>query len=137
MINLPEIFKNSRSLLVIFLHLVAIHSFFVGIGMIFLHIDIVNYFGFSLDNSRFFLTQGGIFHLVMSIAYIIGAKRIDSSFDFVYFSITAKFIATIFLFSYYLFSESILLILLSGVGDFLMGLCLLILLNRFRKDSNL
>lgn len=125
------IIHDRRIQLILFLWIVTLHSFFVGLGMIFLPIAIVNYFGFSIEQWHFFLVQGGVFHIVMSIAYFFGAKQVDYSSDFIIFAIIAKFIATIFLVIYSIFIAAIPLIILSGLGDFTMGLILLILLRRY------
>ncbi len=128
--------NNPRSHLIIFLWLVAIHSFLVGLGMIFMPISFVNYFGFAVEQWHFFLVQGGVFHLVMCVAYLFGVQQIDHSQVFIKFAIIAKFTATFFLIAYFVFIAQIPLILLSGIGDCLMGLGLIILLNRFQNTPN-
>ncbi len=126
--------RDRRLHLVLFLWLIAAHSFCVGFGMIFFPIDFINSFGFSNDKWHFFLVQGGVFHFVMSIAYFYGVKQIDYSSDFIIFAVIVKMIATLFLFIYYFLIADLLIILLSGIGDGLMAMILYTLFYRFSTD---
>lgn len=115
-----------------FLWLVAIHSFVVGLVLILLPPNNLAYFGFEIIE-KFFSTQGGVFHIVMSFAYGLAAYKIGNSDLLILFSIAAKLTATLFLLSYYIFKSSILIILFSGLGDFIMGILLLILYLNYKK----
>jgi hypothetical protein len=110
-----------------FLFLVALHSFFVGIGLIAIPAKLFLEFGYNPITENFFRAQGGVFHLVMVVAYLFAMRDPIQNKMMVLFSITAKFIATIFLFTYFIFSEQIIVILLSGIGDLAMGLIILYL----------
>ncbi len=125
---------NYRKWLVIILYLVALHSFLVGLMLIFMPMSIFSFFGFDIIN-RFFPTQGGVFHFVICVAYILGVIWIDKCSGFIIFSITAKFIATVFLFTYYFFIDGIFMVLLSGVGDFIMGIAILWALIGYSKEK--
>jgi len=92
------------------------------------------HFGFENIAGKFFPTQGGVFHLVMSIAYVWAAMDVEKYQILILFSIAAKFIATVFLLSYFFFMENIWMILLSGIGDFLMGILILFLYVKAKKN---
>ncbi len=107
----------------IFLVLVAIHSILVGICLIVSPVTFIELLGFPMKE-KFYATQGGVFHLVVSVAYLMAARDIFAGKNLIVFSISAKAIATVFLFTYYVAVNPILLVLLSGAGDLIMGLIL-------------
>ncbi len=109
----------------IFLWLVAIHSFCVGLGLILIPLEYYDLFGFGNYQGNFFKIQAGIFHLVLVIAYVFAALDPVKYRVMILFSILAKFIATFFLIGYSLFGEMVWMVLVSGIADFLMGLILL------------
>ena len=115
-----------------FLFLIAAHSFIVGINLILFPAEWMTEFGFAVISEEFFKVQGGVFHIVMAVAYSLACWRPIEYKILIIFSILAKFIATVFLFSYYFFSGPVVTILLSGIVDFFMGLILLYL---FRNSS--
>ena len=104
-----------------FLWLVMLHSIGVGMGLIFAPSFILEYFNFSFHPTRFFVTQGGVFHIVMSVCYGMAARDPLRHESLVILAIVTKFIATVFLAIYFLLIDSVLVILLSGIGDFIMG----------------
>ena len=118
-----RVFKYLR----IFLVLVALHSIAVGINLISFPPEWMTEFGFTTITNNFFKVQGGVFHIVMAIAYLLAAWKPVEYRILIVFSISAKGIATIFLFTYYLIYPTTVMILISGIVDFLMGLCLFIL----------
>ncbi len=101
--------------------MVALHSLFVGIALMFLPAKYFVNFGYNEINENFFRAQGGIFHIVMVTAYLIAARDPIKNKIMVRFSFIAKMIATIFLIGYFLLVDSIFVVLLSGIGDFAMG----------------
>jgi len=117
----------------IFLWLIAVHSFLVGIALILFPPSYLEFFGFSNYQYSFFQAQGGVFHLVMSVAYLMAIKYMYKSPGLIVFSISAKFIATLFLLIYYLFLEHSWMIIMSAFGDAAMAILLYVLYNRFRK----
>ena len=123
-----------RTLLYWVLWLIAIHSICFGLSLIILPCNILQYFGFDISQ-KFFATQGGVFHLIISFAYIRAASKLDDSEDLITLAVITKFAATIFLISYYFFGTGILLILLSGFGDFLMGLAILLLYMLYKSTA--
>jgi hypothetical protein len=104
-----------------FLWLVAAHSFIVGIFLLIHPPGLIKLSGFSAICEPFFPSQGGVFHMIMSIAYIYGAIDIRKNRNMVIYAIIVKMSATGFLFSYYFFVEPHWIIFLSGLVDFLMG----------------
>lgn len=125
-----------RILLSVLLYLIALHSFCVGLALIVLPLPVLEYFGFEGYAGSFFKAQGGIFHVVMSIIYFIAARDVDKNRILIYLTLTAKFIATIFLLGYYFIFEPVWMVLLSGIGDFLMGLCVLLLWRWYQKRKD-
>ena len=117
----------------IFLWLIAVHSFLVGIGLILFPPSYLEFFGFFNYQYSFFQAQGGVFHLVMSVAYIMALKYMHKSPGLIIFSISAKFMATMFLLVYYLFMENSWMIIMSAFGDAVMAVILYVLYNRYRK----
>lgn len=120
-----------RTLLYWTLWLIAIHSICFGLTLIILPCNILQFFGFEISQ-KFFATQGGVFHLIISFAYIRAASKLDAAKDLIILAVITKFSATIFLVSYYFFGTSIIIILLSGFGDFLMGLAILLLFMLYK-----
>jgi len=120
-------------ILSVFLWLVAVHSFLVGIGLIVLPSSAFEFLGFNPTFERFFSTQGGVFHIAMSVGYAMAGYDKIKYKQLIVFSIIVKIIATVFLISYFLIISSQWLILMSGISDFLMGIIILYLylvLNR-------
>lgn len=120
-----NLFKNTN-LFKLLLQLIALHSFAVGLALIVLPFGALSWFGLTVDPYRFFSTQGGVFHIVMSIAYLLAARSPVQERSLVIFIIGAKWIAFFFLGSYFLFSEMVPMIALSAVGDGLMGLLVML-----------
>lgn len=117
------------------LYLTAVHSFFVGIGLIFITDELRQLLGFMPSNEQFFQTQGGVFHIIMSIAYFLGAYNYTKYRVLICFSIIVKLCATIFLTTYYITINSSLLILSSALSDFLMFLLILFYYNKTKKEQ--
>ncbi|MDZ7764780.1 MAG: hypothetical protein U5K00_10170 [Melioribacteraceae bacterium] len=118
----------------LFLWLVALHSFLVGVGLIVFPPSLMDFFGYGACTERFFPSQGGVFHIAMAVGYAMTAYNLKRYECLIIFSIVVKFLATAFLFIYFIFVSSIWLVILSGISDFLMGLIILIL-YRFIKGA--
>jgi len=118
----------------VFLWLVALDSFLIGISLIFLPSEVFEFLGFNPTFDRFFSTQGGVFHIAMAVCYAMAAVDLIKYKQLIIFSIIVKFIATVFLLSYYLIISSQSLIILSAVSDFLMGIVLLYFFLLLNKD---
>ena len=116
------------------LWLVAIHSICFGISLVILPINIIELFGFHLTE-KFFADQGGVFHLVVAVAYIWAALDLKNSFKLIVLSCTAKYVATIFLLSYFFFADHKFMVIFSGLADFLMGFTIMVLYILYRKQD--
>jgi hypothetical protein len=129
---------NYKKILQWFLWLIAIHSIGFGIALVVLPIPFIEFFGFQLAE-KFFAVQGGVFHIVVSLAYIMAALDLDHAKKLIILSCTAKFMATVFLLSYYIFESHIFMVIFSGIADFLMGLAILFtyILYEKTKSTNL
>lgn len=114
------------------LWLIALHSIGFGISLIILPISVISFFGFQLAE-KFFAVQGGVFHIVVSLAYIMAALDLRRASKLIILSCTAKFMATVFLLSYYFFVRHIFMVIFSGIADFLMGMTILILYLLYAK----
>ncbi len=125
-----------KKLLVIILWLVTLHSFFVGIAMIIFPTDWITYFDIAPSEHRFFITQGGVFHLVMAVAYGMAASNVKTNSILIKFSISAKFIATFFLLLYFIFVNQFVIIFLSAISDFCMGLVVLLFFRKYKIELN-
>jgi hypothetical protein len=119
-------------LLKIFLILVTLHSFFVGLGLILIPIEYFDLFGFQGYSGNFFKVQAGVFHVVLCVAYVLAALDPVGNRILILFAITAKMIATVFLLSYAVFVDMVWMVLASGVFDFAMGLVLVWFNRQFR-----
>ncbi len=115
------------------LSLISIHSFLVGVGLIIFPGELMEYIGFQFVHEKFFQVQGGVFHIVLSICYILPVISYHNFKSLVIFSIIAKISATVFLFIYFLFFDSILCVLLSGFGDCTMAVLLLYVYHNRQK----
>jgi len=105
------------------LFLIAVHSICFGLVLIIMPIEIIEFFGFRLYE-KFFAIQGGVFHLIISVAYLMAAKKPEQSVNLIILSCFAKFSAAVFLFLYFFIESQIIMVLLSAIGDLLMGLAI-------------
>ena len=128
-------FNKPDKLLPVFLWLVSLHSFFVGIGLIFLPASAFEFLGFAPTFERFFSTQGGVFHFAMSVAYAMAAYDLIKNQQLIVFSITVKFLATVFLIIYFVFISHQWLIIFSAVTDMLMGMVILFLYKKLETEN--
>lgn len=110
-----------KRLLKLFLRAVAVHSFFVGMVLVIQPAAVIRMLGFEEINNTFFPCQGGVFHMVMAIAYIYGAIDIHKNKNMIIYAVIVKISASVFLFSYYFFIERLWIIFLSAMIDFLMS----------------
>jgi hypothetical protein len=124
---------DTRSRLALVLGAVALHSAAVGLCLMFAP-AIPAWFGLGECPGRFYRMQGGMFHVVMAVAYALGAARPDRFRGLVPFAIVVKFMAAGFLLTYYLVVDSPPVILLSGLGDGAMG-ALILLASRGRAGK--
>jgi len=130
-----EIIKNPRKRLSLLMILIAIHSFCVGVGLIIRPAELMQLFGFGTCYERFFPTQGGVFHIVMVVGYLMAAYDVDENHSLIIFSILVKIMATVFLFIYFIAVEQIWLVLMSGFSDGLMGMAIYVALLLYLKSK--
>lgn len=125
---------NYSLLLQWILWLIAIHSICYGLALIIFPAGFFSFFGFVLPE-KFFADQGGVFHLIISAAYIMAARDLMNSDKLIFLSCFTKFSATIFLLTYFLFAGHLWIILFSGILDFLMGLAILLAYLGYKKQT--
>jgi hypothetical protein len=115
------------------LWLVALHSIAMGLALIAQPALLMKLSGFSSECERFFPAQGGVFHILMAVAYIMGATNIEKYYYLTVFSIIVKAVATLFLMVYCFAVEFKWIVLLSGIGDGVMGLMIFLALQNYLR----
>ena len=126
--------KSPNKRLSLFLWLVAIHSFLVGLGLIIQNPSIIEFFGYGRCDEHFFPAQGGVFHAVMAVGYVLAAANLERYNCLVVFSIFVKSAATVFLLLYYFLIERIWTIIVSGIGDGIMMIIMLFFWLSYSKS---
>jgi len=121
-INKSRIRRNWFKLMFI---LIAIHSFVIASGLIFCPVRFLSFFDFKIPDVKFFVTQSGIFHYIISFGYIMIAFWPERNQGLIVLSIITKLMATVFLFSYYFLVDNGWAILLCGIIDCIIGLTIL------------
>lgn len=124
---------NYEKILSFFLWFVALHSLSVGLGLIIMPDSFMKSLGYEFCNERFFRSQGGVFHIAMAVGYAMVAYNLKRFECIVIFSIVVKLIAAVFLFSYSLFINPLIVIVLSGISDLLMCIIILFLYKKTRN----
>jgi hypothetical protein len=125
------LFQYPDKLLSTVLWLVALHSITIGLVLIAQPTLLMKLSGFSPECERFFPAQGGVFHVLMAVAYVMGAINIKKYHYLIVFSIIVKAVATLFLMVYCFTVEFKWIVLLSGIGDGVMGLIIFIALQNY------
>ena len=125
--------EDSKLRLFVLLWLIAVHSYIIAFALIFSSSELITNLGFKLINERFFPAQAGVFHIVMGVCYSLAAVKLEKFNGLIVLSINAKFIATVFLFSYYIIVDQILAVLLSGIVDCLMGSAIFLAYRSYRN----
>lgn len=134
--NLKEnIFKHPDKMLSAILCLVAAHSLAMSLVLITQPTVLMTLSGLSGDYERFFPAQGGVFHLLMSVIYLMGAINIEKFHHFIVFSIFVKAVATFFLILYCFAVEFKWIVLLSGIADCVMGLMIFLALKNYLRSK--
>ena len=128
---------SPEKLLRLLLYMLSIHSICVGLALIATPGDTFAYFGYQPVSERFFPVQGGVFHIVMGIAYYLAARSINKYHGLIILTIIVKLSATIFLISYYLFIQQIWMILISGIVDALMAIVVILVFQQFKKGKDI
>ena len=129
-----DVFKNASHRLMLILWLVALHSAGVGMGLI-LHPDwLMRSTGYLPLNEPFFIVQGGVFHMLMAIAYAMAAWDLHLHRSLTLFSIIVKSAAALFLVLYWLLAARIGVVLFSGIVDGLMALVIAIAYVSWKRE---
>jgi hypothetical protein len=110
----------------VYVWLVALHSFAIGVGLVFLTDFSLRFAGWGEPDPAFFPRQGGAFHFVVAAGYLIEHLRHRT----VTLMITAKSIAFVFLIGLTLTSNVPWAVPFSGVADGVMGLLAYVLHRR-------
>jgi hypothetical protein len=102
----------------VFVVLVALHSYAVGIGLLLLPHFTLPFGGFPVPGHWFFVHQGGVFHLVVATGYLL-EWRLHRS---LHLMLVAKAFAAVFLgLSWLLLADPAWLIGVSALQDGAMG----------------
>jgi len=125
------LFKHPEKFLSTVLWLVAVHSIAMGLALITQPDVLMEWSGFRSEYGRFFPSQGGVFHLLMAVAYIMGAVNSNKYIYLIVFSIIVKAVATTFLLVYCFIIEFKWIILISGIGDGVMGVMIFVALEYY------
>ena len=133
--HLKSLFNHPDKLLSTVLGLVAIHSLGMGLILISQPAVLMKFAGFNPDCDHFFPTQGGVFHLLMFVVYLMGATHIEKYHHFIVFSIFMKAVATFFLMIYCFAAEFKWVIFLSGIGDGVMGLMIFLAFQHYLRSK--
>ena len=131
------VFDHPDKLLSTVLGLVAIHSLGMGLILIAQPAVLMDFAGFNPDCDHFFPAQGGVFHLLMFVVYLMGATHIEKYHLFIVFSIFVKAVATFFLMMYCFIAEFKWVIFLSGIGDGVMGLMIFLVFQHYLRSKKL
>lgn len=123
--------KHPAKFLSMVLWLVTIHSITIGMALITQPAFLIEWSGFRSNCEPFFPAQGGVFHLLMAVAYSLGAADAQKYYFLIIFSIIVKAVATLFLFVYCFFIEFKWAIFFFGVADGVMGMTILIALRHY------
>jgi hypothetical protein len=126
---------NKAKILSLILWLTALHSLVVGIGLIFIPNSLLEFLGFAVGTDRFFLVQGGVFHIAMAFGYAIAAYDLRRFESLIIFTIIVKLLATIFLFTYFFFIKQTFVILSSAISDFLLFCVIIWTYYSYKKNK--
>ncbi len=124
-------FNYPDRLLSTILWLVAVHSIAIGLALIAQPAILMEWSGFRPEYERFFPAQGGVFHLLMAVAYTLGAVNSQKYHFLIVFSVIVKAVATLFLFVYCFTIEFKWSILIFGIGDGVMGMMIFIAFRHY------
>jgi len=119
-----EFLRNPTLRLKLLLWAIALHSMMVMVGLTLHPAGFMEIAGYRPLSEPFFAAQGGIFHLIMALAYSMAAMDLVRHRCLITFAILVKGIATLFLFSYWIFVSHIPAVLASGFVDGAMALIL-------------
>ncbi len=120
--------KNDKLLRLLIL-LVGIHSFILGVAMLFATRFMVATLGFATSTPPFFPSQSGIFMLILGLFYLYAL--VEPSF--VWTIIVSKAFAVMFLFVHVIFLAAPPIIWAAGAGDATMLIAVALMLRRHQS----
>jgi hypothetical protein len=123
--------KQPDKVLSAVLWVVAAHSILMGLALISQPAILMQWSGFKPGYEHFFPAQGGVFHLLMAVAYSLGAADSQKYHFLIVYSVIVKAVATVFLLLYCFTAEFKWIILVSGIGDGVMGTAIFITFRRY------
>jgi hypothetical protein len=129
--------NHPDKLLSMVLVLVAIHTLAIGLTLIAQPAILMEFAGFNPHGEHFFPAQGGAFHLIMVVVYLMGATHIEKYHSFIVLSIFIKAFATFFLLIYCFAAEFKWIIFISGVVDCAMGLIIFLAFQHYLRFKKL
>ena len=115
--------------------LIFLHSFFVGLALIFHPPGLMGMFGFHSIGEAFFPVQGGVFHIIMGIFYLTVVLRAEGFKTVIYLSMITKSMAFVFLLYYYLFVDGIFVVLFSGIVDGVMAVIIILAYRSYNRQA--
>jgi hypothetical protein len=126
--------ESAQLRLVVLFWAMALHSFVIGLLLIFHPADMISFFGYKSINEQFFPVQGGVFHVLMAVLYTLTAMQWEHLKCLVYFSVIVKSTAVVFLFSYYVFADGIPILIVLGICDGAMAVLIVLSAKSLRKE---
>ena len=117
--------------------LVAIHTLAIGLTLIAQPAVLMEFAGFNPGCEHFFPAQGGVFHLIVFVVYLMGATHIEKHHSFIVLSIFIKALATFFLLIYCFAAEFKWIIFISGIVDCAMGLIIFLAFQHYLRFKKL
>jgi hypothetical protein len=115
--------------------LIFLHSFFVGLALIFHPPGLMSIFGFHSIGEKFFPVQGGIFHIILGIFYLTVVLRVEGFRAVIYLSMITKSMAFVFLVYYYIFVDGIVIVLFSGITDGAMAVIIVLAYQSYNRQA--
>jgi hypothetical protein len=117
---------NLRGLKIPIIAVVSVHSFVLGLAMIFCPLHIFAIFRWEHEGSVFFPAQAGVFLILLSGAYLAGTWIKP----FAWFLVVSKAVAVTFLVSAWSIGLGPNLLLIAALLDGLMGAAVLLAISR-------
>jgi hypothetical protein len=112
---------------------VALHSLLTGIILIVQPDAFMRWAGWGVARPSFFAAQGGVFHVLVVALYLRAARRVPERRVLVPYIVFVKTAAAVFLISYYLCVEELLLILAAGLFDGSVAVVLTVMRRRTNR----
>ncbi|MCZ7556046.1 MAG: hypothetical protein M5R41_06555 [Bacteroidia bacterium] len=125
--SLDDTVQPERNLLRLALLLMALHSSLTGIGLLAQPDFLLRWGGWGEVQQTFFPAQGGVFHILMAVLYVMASRLGAARETLIRLTILVKSVAALFLIVYYAGVEAIWLVGASGVGDALMAVAVFVL----------